>query len=268
MKNVAFVECSAPWIACTGNGRIVQAWAGQYTRKDKGLPTLALEAVASHDRWIWHFNFGTPGSCNDINILDHSPLMQAIMKDSIPAVEFILNGQIYRRPYWLVDGIYPEWTCFAKPLSEPANEKAQFYTKMQEATRKDVECAFGILQSKFHIISQPSNFWFSTDMRFVIACCVILHNMVIEDEQHDITNDGEEDDVDNENLRQREDRRPHQMTLRSYAAANAVQIQPPRNSFAKLLQNRTEIRNSVAHLQLRENLIHHLWEFRGSQTGT
>ena len=44
-------------------------WKGMYTRGDHGVPTIILEAVASHDRWIWHAFFGVAGSNNDINVL-------------------------------------------------------------------------------------------------------------------------------------------------------------------------------------------------------
>jgi len=37
------------------------AWAGQYTGY-KLKPTIVLEAVASHDLWIWNCFFGLPGS--------------------------------------------------------------------------------------------------------------------------------------------------------------------------------------------------------------
>ncbi|XP_057807788.1 uncharacterized protein LOC131022350 [Salvia miltiorrhiza] len=43
-------------------------WAGQYAGRS-GKPTIILEVVASYDLWIWHAFFGTPGSCNDINVL-------------------------------------------------------------------------------------------------------------------------------------------------------------------------------------------------------
>ena len=33
------------------------AWKGQYTRGDYKVPTIMLEAVASHDLWIWHAFF-------------------------------------------------------------------------------------------------------------------------------------------------------------------------------------------------------------------
>ena len=37
-------------------------------------PTIILEAVASQDLWIWHAFFGLPGSLNDINVLNRSPV--------------------------------------------------------------------------------------------------------------------------------------------------------------------------------------------------
>jgi hypothetical protein len=48
------------------------AWKGQYTRGDQHGPTVMLEAVASHDLWIWHAFFGVAGSNNDINVLNRS----------------------------------------------------------------------------------------------------------------------------------------------------------------------------------------------------
>ena len=35
-----------------------------------------LEAIIDHNLWFWHAAFGFMGSCNDINILDVSPLHQ------------------------------------------------------------------------------------------------------------------------------------------------------------------------------------------------
>jgi hypothetical protein len=34
-----------------------KGWAGMFTRDDKGVPTMILEAVASHDLRIWHAFF-------------------------------------------------------------------------------------------------------------------------------------------------------------------------------------------------------------------
>ncbi|XP_004293177.1 PREDICTED: uncharacterized protein LOC101296933 [Fragaria vesca subsp. vesca] len=48
-------------------------WHGAYSGR-KGRPTVILEAVASHDTWVWHAFFSVPGAQNDINVLDQSPV--------------------------------------------------------------------------------------------------------------------------------------------------------------------------------------------------
>jgi hypothetical protein len=44
------------------------AWQGQYKGHSEGC-TVILEAIASHDLWIWHSFFGMAGSHNDLNLL-------------------------------------------------------------------------------------------------------------------------------------------------------------------------------------------------------
>ena len=54
-------------------------WAGQYQGKE-GHPTMILEAVASQNLRIWHAFFGTPGSLNDINVLQRSNVFDDFIK--------------------------------------------------------------------------------------------------------------------------------------------------------------------------------------------
>ena len=49
------------------------SWKGMFQGKS-GRPTVVLEAIADHSCRFWHFHFGSPGSLNDINVLDRSPL--------------------------------------------------------------------------------------------------------------------------------------------------------------------------------------------------
>ncbi|CAI8602056.1 unnamed protein product [Vicia faba] len=53
-------------------------WEGQFTRGDKGTTTVILEAVTTYDLWIWHVFFGCPGTLNDINVLDRSPVFDDV----------------------------------------------------------------------------------------------------------------------------------------------------------------------------------------------
>ncbi|ETV88213.1 hypothetical protein H257_01519 [Aphanomyces astaci] len=131
-----------------------RAWAGQITGKD-GKPSLVLEAVATQDLWIWHCFFGCVGSCNDINILARSPIFQDLYNGKAMCSAYEINGTSRTTPYYLVDGIYPDWTVFVKTLSSPDTAKKQYFTRVQEACRKDVERAFGVLQGRWHILAKP-----------------------------------------------------------------------------------------------------------------
>ena len=59
------------------------AWQGHYTGI-KGRGCVA-EAVCSHDLWIWHLFVGNPGSLNDLNILDWSPLLHQLYNGEYPS---------------------------------------------------------------------------------------------------------------------------------------------------------------------------------------
>jgi hypothetical protein len=95
---------------------------GMYRGKSK-VPTLILEAVASKDLWIWHAFFGLPGALNDLNVLARSPLFDQIADGTNPRSNFSVNGHDYDLGYYLVDGIYPEYSTFIKTIPLPDNNK-------------------------------------------------------------------------------------------------------------------------------------------------
>ncbi|XP_057790335.1 uncharacterized protein LOC131007178 [Salvia miltiorrhiza] len=135
------------------------AWHDAYTRGDQGKPTIILEAVASQDLWIWNAFFGIAGSNNDINILNQSTLFNDVLSGNEAAVHFLANNSHHTRGYYLTDGIYPDWSVFVKSFAFPSDEKKRRFKVMQEAARKDVERAFGILQARWGIIRGSSRLW-------------------------------------------------------------------------------------------------------------
>ncbi|XP_062715219.1 uncharacterized protein LOC134291473 [Aedes albopictus] len=102
------------------------AWAGQFKGKGK-KPTIVLEAVASYDLWIWHAFFGMPGSMNDINVLERSPLFNDLYCGRSPEVEFEINGNIHHAGYYLADGIYPPLSTLVQTISSPFGQKRKVY---------------------------------------------------------------------------------------------------------------------------------------------
>jgi hypothetical protein len=107
-----------------------------------------LEAVASQDLWISHSFFGMSGSNNDINVLHCSPVFSRLTECTAPQISYEINGNHYDKGYYLADGIYPSWPTFVKTVRNPADEKCKKIAKEQEVARKDVERAFGVLQSR------------------------------------------------------------------------------------------------------------------------
>ncbi|XP_057739831.1 uncharacterized protein LOC130956911 [Arachis stenosperma] len=226
-----------------------KAWKGMYMSGYRGVATIVLEVVASSDLWIWHAFFGVSGSNNDINVLDRSPVFDDILNDRAPEVNYTINGNNYTMGYYLADGIYPEWATFVKSISKPQGEKRKLFAQYQEGQRKDVERAFGVLQARFAIIRGPARFWEKKKLANIMRACIILHNMIVEDERDTYAGNFaqglEYDDVEN----------------------GLSQPQLGEEDFApyhQYLQRNAQLRNRQQHRQLKEDLIEHIWQFHNA----
>ncbi|XP_035838277.1 uncharacterized protein LOC110901844 [Helianthus annuus] len=185
------------------------AWHGQYTRGDHGHPTVILEAVASQDLWIWHSFFGLPGSLNDLNV----------------------SGDEYRRGYYLADGIYLSWSTIVKTIPYPEGEKRKKFAKRQEAARKDIERAFGVLQKKWAVLQQPARAFTPKRLRLCMYACILLHNMIIEDEGRTICEYDE-----------------------NASYGNTVPVDPAQQDL-----NSFSLTNDFTHANLQQDLVEHIW---------
>ncbi|KAL6844872.1 hypothetical protein ACP4OV_025531 [Aristida adscensionis] len=225
-------------------------WKGQHVRGDHGVPTIILEAVASQDLHIWHAFFGMAGSNNDINVLNQSPLFIEAIKGEAPRVQFSVNGRQYHTGYYLADGIYPEWAVFVKTVSAPQLEKHKVFAREQEGARKDVERAFGVLQARFNIVRRPTRLWSRKTIGKVMKACVILHNMIVEDEGEEVQFSIDLND------------RPGT----SIALPPEVQKGNSNNTcFSDVLRRNAAIRDHSTHIQLKKDLIEHIWHKFGNR---
>ncbi|GKA24147.1 ALP1-like protein [Tanacetum coccineum] len=75
-----------------------------------------------------------------------------------PDVPFVANNVPYKRGYYLTDGIYPQWSVLIKSIKNLGTDdhKRILYKTKQEAGRKDVERAFGVLKKKRKLITHPA----------------------------------------------------------------------------------------------------------------
>jgi hypothetical protein len=92
-------------------------------------------------------------------------------------------GHPHTKEYYLADGIYPEWSVFVKTHRKPKEDKYKRFSQEQEACRKDVEQAFGVMQSHWAIVHHPARQWSVRQMWEVMTASVIMHNMIIEEQR-------------------------------------------------------------------------------------
>ncbi|GJV22425.1 ALP1-like protein [Tanacetum coccineum] len=116
-----------------------------------------------------------------MNVLRQSLIFNDLKSGKATEVPFVANEVTYKRGYYLSDGIYEEWSVFIKSISNSGSNdhKRIVYKTAHEASRKDVERAFGVLKSKWKIIKQPARWMTLTKIKDIMYTCVILHNMII-----------------------------------------------------------------------------------------
>ena len=92
-------------------------------------------------------------------MLEASHLFANLAPGIAPPANYVIKGKEYSMGYYLADGIYPKWSTIVQTIREPRGPKKQLFARKQEAHRKDVERAFGVLQSRFAIVAGPTRLW-------------------------------------------------------------------------------------------------------------
>nr|XP_043638326.1 uncharacterized protein LOC122609339 [Erigeron canadensis] len=158
------------------------------------------------------------------------------LQDRAPKVEFSVNGEQFQKGYYLADDIYLEWATLVKSFKCPMDQKTTKFKRYQEAARKDVERAFRVLQGRWQIIEQYVRPYSTNKIKRIMLCCVILHNMIVEDNGRTIT-EFEKELIANTTLSTHTWTERYSTQLRMYG----------------------ELRDKRAHHQLRNALIEHVW---------
>ncbi|XP_021985292.1 uncharacterized protein LOC110881292 [Helianthus annuus] len=167
---------------------------------------------------------------------------QYILEGNAPQCNFIVNGNEYTQGYYLADGIYTEWSTLVKSFVYPANNnlKMQYFKRRQESCRKDVERAFGVIQARWAMIRGPGRSTSIPVLGDIMHACIILHNMIVEDERHTITDWSREEDE------------PEPSSYNGGAPTE----------FEHYLQRFRSLRSKDTHIALRNDLMEHLWNLK------
>ncbi|XP_047979015.1 uncharacterized protein LOC125220930 [Salvia hispanica] len=120
------------------------------------------------------------------------------------------------------------------------NRRVLFAAK-QESARKDVERAFGVLQSRWAIVKGPTRFWYKEVIADVMYACIIMHNMRVEQERGHAT-----DWVDDE-------------AGSSSSTTISLVTRGLPMGFGAVLQRHASMRNQQDHTQLMTDMIEEVW---------
>ncbi|KAK2663448.1 hypothetical protein Ddye_002022 [Dipteronia dyeriana] len=184
---------------------------------------------------------------NDINVLYGSPLFDNLINESATPCDFVVQGHQYNMGYYLSDGIYPSYATLIQIISQPTSIKEKLFAERQEAMRKDVEQAFGVLQSWWHIVKGSTHMWNAKDHRKIMKICIILHNIIIESKYHQGINP--------------ESCKPHTDEM-----VDQVDIEHDYTFLvSKMINRMKQVRDTGRHNDLKMDLTNHLWDNYGGQ---
>jgi hypothetical protein len=118
-------------------------------------------------------------------VVNQPSLFIDIIRGRTSEVSFTVNSREHHMRYYLADGIYSSWSVFMKGVSVPQQEKHQFFSMKQASVKKDVKCVFDLLKKMFNILVIPDRSYSRRTLNLVMCACIILHNMIIDDERDD-----------------------------------------------------------------------------------
>uniref|UniRef100_A0A0D3ARM6 DDE Tnp4 domain-containing protein n=1 Tax=Brassica oleracea var. oleracea TaxID=109376 RepID=A0A0D3ARM6_BRAOL len=133
-----------------------------------------------------------------------------IINGQAPKVTFSVNGHQYNMAYYLTD-----------------------------------ERAFGVLQARFGIVKNPARSWDKVKIGNIMRACIILHNMIVENERDEYTQ------FNVQGFQQGEDQRSSHVDL-------MYSTDIPSN-IANMMGVRTIICDTQRHQQLKDDLVEHIW---------
>ena len=119
-------------------------------------------------------------------------MWETILSGALGECTFQIGDETFTRYYWLVDGIYPEYCCFAKAVHEPITPGDRAYVSFQECVRKDIERFFGVLEQRWKVLRDPCRFHMLGEIIIMVKACVILHNMIVEGQLKGLYRDADE----------------------------------------------------------------------------
>ncbi|CAL9020786.1 unnamed protein product [Prunus brigantina] len=134
---------------------------------------------------------------------------------------------------------------------------------LREGYRKDVERCFGILQARWAIVRGAARMLDEEVLRSIMMTCIILHNMIVEDEYDYDAPEVFEPDPMNTSLTRIYERPigPNGLPMEPEPLLRDGQFNNP------MIDRYQEMQSSYVHDIRQGDLVEHLWEMKGNHNG-
>ncbi|KAL6282943.1 hypothetical protein ACE6H2_013872 [Prunus campanulata] len=145
----------------------------------------------------------------------------------------------------------------------PVFDEERNFASFQEGYRKDVERCFGILQARWAIIRGAARMLDEEVLRSIMMTCIILHNMIVEDEYDYDAPEVFEPDPMNTALTRIYERPmgPNGLPMEPEPLLQDGQFNNP------MIDRYQEMQSSYVHERRQVDLIEYLWERKGNHNG-
>jgi len=177
---IGSVDCvHIPWEKCPAG--LLSSCKGK-----EGYPTLVFEVVVSHTRKILSVSSVFFGADNDKTIARFDPAINEVRNGRYSETEWerrcYNDTRVKERGYYFIcDGGYFSWKCLMSPVqNRSAGSDVDIWSKFMESVRKDVECTFGILKQRFHVLKHNVRLQNKAVIHDIFISCCILHNMLMD----------------------------------------------------------------------------------------
>ncbi|XP_068748036.1 uncharacterized protein [Montipora capricornis] len=152
-----------------------------------------IQAIVDGKKIFMDFACGYPGSMHDARVLRRNTIFQRAENGNIltqPTVN-VTGHDI--GPYLLGDSAYPLSPWLMKPYPEGTRDPREIaFNKELSSARVKVECAFGVLKSRWRILLKRFDSGIPFAVRNAVACAV-LHNISIRSGDEWEDEEGEDD---------------------------------------------------------------------------
>jgi hypothetical protein len=153
----------------------------------EGKPTLSYSVSVDHTRRIQHSTRSFFGARNDKTTSLFDPWLTGVHSGILPKSSVfyeLMNADgtfSSETVAWLIcDGGYHKWATMICPYGATSVRAERLWSEMLESVRKDVECVFGIMKSRFRILRHGMRIHYFHEIDAVWFTCCIMHNMLLE----------------------------------------------------------------------------------------